>query len=1001
MTGSYDEYKAVLSRIKAEKSPETMIQIASACEGLFENRLDDYAGDFYYSYGCALMAAGMLEEAVERFRKCYQIRAAVSGEDDWFTAIAKAESSFILYLNFGDKSQKAELIRFVDDIEEGKYAGIDHDTQIVIEGKLLYASLMDQSEISDLAEYDHYLKLYEGICDLYGQSTEPLIKRRLAMNLRGGYYLKTGDYIRAERSFIEAIDCEFPGDVKEIVTVSQIKTNLLLIYYAQNDVEMALPLLSDLLDELGREPGESGLSEKDEYRIFAIYFSIESQSMMEADPEEREMIRSLLQELCSSIDESSPEMGECTKEIAFLMICAIVRLLQTEDAGTDEQRMYLDALDKIDLKEQLFPIDLSQRTVLEYVAALLAWNIHDHRAELFFAKAIDHARRAILPLSFRISISESFAAYSARKGEQDTALSNINQALAYMEEVWKANVRYLNDERLMQILTPTQLQFGRCYAVLRKLADAGSMYERVLQFKGLASLAGRERNRILRSSKMDFSLLKEIRAAQNTITALETNSLLRDITDDYDIERAKLRELETVFAQIFPDDSEFVSITLENVNSAVPDNCVVIEYCYCALDYGVCQFDGFPDREPVGFDVFILEKKGGSCRLERVTIDNGDEILSAAREFVDILQAESNGTASIGQLDQVDDLRAALYKGLIVPVLSFLEGYETVYLAPDYGLVNLPFEILYDEDCRKLDDDHIVIKIECARDFLYRIQTEASSDESLIIGNPVYELKNRDPGDREPDESQFSRSITLDPDRIIPLPFSQIEAERTGKYLHSKYYTGFAASKKLLFSQKEYKNIHIATHGYFDTSDSYGNGFYSSCLLFSGVSDWLKDGNISTIYGNGIVTADEISRLDLRETELVVLSSCLSGMSEVSFNKGFHGMIGAFSAAGTHYIITHLWEANDFSTAVLMDIFYYLYAEKKQDPPGALALARRYLQQVTIGDLRNRHWFDYAGSLPPDYHYSDTISLYESMDDQVRPFKGEAYWGGFACYQCY
>ena len=150
-----------------------------------------------------------------------------------------------------------------------------------------------------------------------------------------------------------------------------------------------------------------------------------------------------------------------------------------------------------------------------------------------------------------------------------------------------------------------------------------------------------------------------------------------------------------------------------------------------------------------------------------------------------------------------------------------------------------------------------------------------------------------------------------------------------------------------------------------------------------------------------MLTADEISRLDYKNVELVVLSSCLSGMSDMSLNKGFQGMIGAFSAAGVHYVISHLWEADDFGTAVFMDAFYYQYAVKHVSPPIALNLAKTYMRNVTIGDLRNKHWFDQIRMMDSDEKLLKTILGYEKLDDELRPFKSEAYWGGFTCYQCY
>ena len=93
-------------------------------------------------------------------------------------------------------------------------------------------------------------------------------------------------------------------------------------------------------------------------------------------------------------------------------------------------------------------------------------------------------------------------------------------------------------------------------------------------------------------------------------------------------------------------------------------------------------------------------------------------------------------------------------------------------------------------------------------------------------------------------------------------------------------YTGAAATKNVDLSAHGYKNIHIATHGYFDMENQ-DISLYSSWLAFTGIKNWYRTGVENPVYGNGLLTADEVSRMDLTSTKLVVLSSCMSGMNEV------------------------------------------------------------------------------------------------------------------------
>ncbi len=50
------------------------------------------------------------------------------------------------------------------------------------------------------------------------------------------------------------------------------------------------------------------------------------------------------------------------------------------------------------------------------------------------------------------------------------------------------------------ILAPVQMTFHGCYAVGRQFTDSAVLYEWILRFKALASLAGRERNRMMQKN---------------------------------------------------------------------------------------------------------------------------------------------------------------------------------------------------------------------------------------------------------------------------------------------------------------------------------------------------------------------------------------------------------------------------------------------------------------------------------------------------------------------
>ena len=95
----------------------------------------------------------------------------------------------------------------------------------------------------------------------------------------------------------------------------------------------------------------------------------------------------------------------------------------------------------------------------------------------------------------------------------------------------------------------------------------------------------------------------------------------------------------------------------------------------------------------------------------------------------------------------------------------------------------------------------------------------------------------------------------------------------------------------------------------------------------------------------GILTAEELTSLDLSSCELAVLSACETNVGIRRAGQGIQSLQTALHAAGARAAITSLWKVDDAATRQLME-FFYMYLWRKNLPVGeALWRAKKDLRR--------------------------------------------------------
>ena len=984
-----------LSYLLAEYDTELLIAICKEEAQSFKGLMYEYLGDFWWYYGSALEEIGDFENASKVFSECYLVRNNYYGENDWYSAIAKREElvTKIQNLNYSKECEIQYLERFLNRIEENGFPDIEKELCEIIAGKTMYIVLYYMVKTGQVYGFEHYMERFLTICTLYNDGPEPLLKLRVAKNLLGVFYLQNGKLIEAELAFLEAIDSPYDYNTEETISLEQIKLNLLMVYHFQNNIQAASTLLEEFFALLSDEDNDH-LSTIDELRIYTLYNSFVSQSLIDFESDEANELKEMLSSVQNEI------MDNDMNNNLFIIVCvfvtsSIMLLVENDKLSQSEMQQYKNLLLEIYHSSKYKILQDEQIILVVLSLALLCWKINDSEDLLYLSMCTEIIDKYTLPISSLITASGIAAVIYDSYNLDDLTNRSIRTALYKIEQEWKSFIKYFNDDRLVQVLTPSQLLFSKCYSILRNRNNTISLYNKVLKFKNLASLVGRERNRFLNSEPIDKELINKIISIQNRITEIEADVLFLNSEKNNETEKNKLLKLEAEVSKKLPDNINFTVIDFNSVAKAMPSDCVVVEFFACFDNNALNRKDN--EEYTLAIDVFILQKNTIDISIDRVSLQNGEVILQLSEKLVNILQSEADKEISIEQLQEKQNIKNELSERLIKPISSYLNGIRRVYLAPDDSLTNLPFEVLNDENGQQLGDSYNIVRIECARDFLFSNDIDVGKG-SLIIGNPEYDVEKNKHITSEK-SINLKRSTSLKVDSICSLPFSEAESYIVSSYCKEKPYIGKQAHKYLIRDTSNKKNIHIATHGYYDNAQK-SNSLYSSCLLFSGVSNWLR-GEVVDQYDNGILTADEISRLNLKSTELVVLSSCFGGMNDNIVSKGLQGLVGAFSAAGVKYVVSNIWYADDFATAILMDAFYYYYQTLHNEPAIALRKAKKYLRSITIGKLRERKWFSYIKQYVKDNpQIINLIKELECKNDKFKPFKNESYWAGFICYRC-
>ena len=273
-----------------------------------------------------------------------------------------------------------------------------------------------------------------------------------------------------------------------------------------------------------------------------------------------------------------------------------------------------------------------------------------------------------------------------------------------------------------------------------------------------------------------------------------------------------------------------------------------------------------------------------------------------------------------------------LYNLVWKPLQKYLEDVKNVYFSPCGKFHSVGIEYMPDDEGKIFAEKYAAYRLSSTRELALR-HTVNTNKRALTCGGIIYGLMG--------DEGENNRGVAS------YIKGSKLESEAVSNLLKSAGYrvtvlTGNYATEE---SFKNYSGLgisimHIGTHGFYvrqnelenmgikvfsdDRQSHEDRSLSSSGLLFAGANISLDNDTRRDIpdgVDDGILTAKEISRLDFKGLDLVVLSACQSGLGEVT-GEGVFGLQRGFKKAGAQTLVMSLWNVSDEATQLLMTEFF-------------------------------------------------------------------------------
>jgi len=557
---------------------------------------------------------------------------------------------------------------------------------------------------------------------------------------------------------------------------------------------------------------------------------------------------------------------------------------------------------------------------------------------------------------------ENFALMYDREGKVPEAERVYTRANDNLFHQFQYSFSYMTEKDRLSFLDKVTSNFQAYFSFVHRnhAMDPqiiGSMYNLLLWEKGFVagSVANMRRQVEASGDAEALKLLGQLNDKRAQLAAL-----LNSTPGDREQWRKNVEQLETEASDIekalvarssaFAEQKQLERATWQQVRDALKPGEAAVEFaCIHYRDYHQLHWT---------FDTYyvaLVVTHDAKDHPEYVFLGNEKQMEGEA-----MLRFKQSVQTRGLQAEQEANLPGADAYALIwKPLEASLAGKIRVYLSPDGVLNQLPLGVIAAPDNKLLMERYDIRLLSSTRDILRSVHPIAAAT-SLLVGDPVFDLSEQQQraameklalpqsaahsAVATPARSRLSRDAGSGlGSQVLPrLPGTGAEVAAVAGLMKqyqwkTNVYTNDLALKTVVERSSSPRVLHLATHGFFlpdqqvksDLTGVSGNlpsrledPMLRSGLYFAGADRVLAGKPPADGLDNGVLTALEAGSLDLRGTQLVVLSACNTGQGDVKTGEGVFGLRRALEEAGAQSVLMTLWSVPDQETLELMQIFY-------------------------------------------------------------------------------